>query len=491
MIILAWKFSGRVISTRPERNGDNLNRTHGGLKIASLVFLFCLVPSISLLYPSVCCGSVDPLLKEIIIAYNQRVYGESLQDGSYRGEEGLLKVGPEKAKSLGLNVLLDREYLEGKELLQQADKFLEKAKAALVSQRRDKTLHEHAQQIADSFISYKKSLELGRHKMMVYRSKLDPQVDERLNDSIASQLIDRLIVESLKRHGHRLRDALAHFYNESHGIDASDYPLNSENVVFVNEVFRQFQFRAPKETLAFFDLDREPRGEKRKNREIWKQALDRSDLTYLDTVCSTLDRMFPKAPSVDPLLFLALMKRESGFDPFAVSRVGAAGLTQIMPQTALDLGMKNIFKPGYFEKAFQIKEQERKKRSEAMSAMARITPEDGLQIAIHARELMQESIAMAQEKEKFLTQYKNDLLRKRQDDRFKPEQAIEHGLRYFARLLQEQEGDLSLALAAYNAGSHRVKEHKGIPPFAETVLFRNKVSDYYREYLKRVENRIQ
>ncbi|PKN64505.1 MAG: hypothetical protein CVU57_14635 [Deltaproteobacteria bacterium HGW-Deltaproteobacteria-15] len=185
------------------------------------------------------------------------------------------------------------------------------------------------------------------------------------------------------------------------------------------------------------------------------------------------------------------MKRESGFDPFAVSRVGAAGLTQIMPQTALDLGMKNIFKPGYFEKAFQIKEQERKKRSEAMSAMARITPEDGLQIAIHARELMQESIAMAQEKEKFLTQYKNDLLRKRQDDRFKPEQAIEHGLRYFARLLQEQEGDLSLALAAYNAGSHRVKEHKGIPPFAETVLFRNKVSDYYREYLKRVENRIQ
>lgn len=401
-----------------------------------------------------------------------------------------MKVGPEAAKALGFkNVLIDREYLEAKELLQLAEKFQEKARAALVSQRREKTPNEHAQQVADSFISYKKSLELGRQKMMVYRSKLNPQVDDRVNDSVTSQLIERLIAEGLKKHGRRLRDALAHVYNESRGISTGEYPLNSENVHFVNEVFRQFQFRAPKEILASFDLDRGPGGERRKTREIWKHVLEKSDLTYLDTVCSILERIFPKNPSVDPLLFIALMKRESGFDPFAVSRVGAAGLTQIMPQTALDLGMKNIFKPGYFEKGFQLQEQERKKRSEAMATMAGITQEDGLQTAIRARELMQESIALAKEKEKFFAKYKNDLLNKREDDRFKPEQAIEHGLRYFSRLLQEQDGDVSLALAAYNAGSHRVKEYKGIPPFSETVLFRNKVSDFYREYLKRVENR--
>jgi len=431
------------------------------------------------------------LLKEIIIAHNQRVYGESLQDGSYRGEEGLLKLTPETGKSLGLNVLIDRDYLEAKELLQQAEKFHEKAKAAMASQRRDKILQEHAQQIADSFLAYRKSVELGRHKMMVYRSKLSSQVDDRLNDSLTAELLERLVIDALKKHGNRLREALAHFYNESHGIAASDYPLNPENVGFVNEVFRQFQFRATKDSLALFDLDREAGTEKRKSRDLWKNALEKNDLTYLNTVCSILDRILPKTTAVDPLLFLALMKRESAFDPFAVSRVGAAGLTQIMPQTAIDLGMKNVFKPGYLEKAFQLQEQERKKRSEAMMIMARITPEDGLQTAMKAREVMQESIALAQEKEKILSQYRNDLLRKREDDRFKPEQAIEHGLRYFSSLLQEQEGDVSLALAAYNAGSHRVKEYKGIPPFSETVLFRNKVSEYYRDYLKRVEKRDQ
>jgi len=445
-----------------------LSRTRGISKIAFSVFLSSLLLCIPLVHSSLGSDTAQPLLKEIIVAHNQRVYGESLQDGSYRGEEGLLKVSPEAGKSLGLNVLIDRDYLEAKELLQQAEKYQEKARAAMVSQRRDKTHQEHAQQIVDSFLAYKKYVELGRHKMMVYRSKLSAQVDDRLNDSLTSELLERLLVDALKKHGNRLREALAHFYNESHGINTNDYPLNLENVGFVNEVFRQFQFRATGESLTLFDLDREAGAVKRKSRDLWNQALEKSDLTYLNTVCSILDRMLPKTPAVDPLLFLALMKRESGFDPFAVSRVGAAGLTQIMPQTAVDLGMKNIFKPGYFEKAFQLQEQERKKRSEAMLIMARITPEDGIQTATRARELMQESIALAQEKDKILSQYRNDLLRKREDDRFKPEQAIEHGLRYFSRLLQEQDGDVSLALAAYNAGSHRVKEYKGIPPFSET-----------------------
>jgi hypothetical protein len=454
--------------------------------LVTFVLLALSLAGATLVYPRLVCASADPLLKEIIIAYNQRVYGESLQDGTYRGEEGLLKIGPEVARSLGLNVLIDRDYLEAKELLQKADKFLEKAKAALASQRREKTANEHARLVADSFLSYKKSIELGRQKMLVYRSKLDPQVDERLNDAVVSQLIEKLITDSLKKYGHRLRDALAHFYNECRGMNSNDYPLTSENVAFVNEVFRQFQFRAPRENLALFDMDKEP-GESRKVSNDWKQVMEKGDLAYLDTICTVLERMLPEMHPVDPLLFLALMKRESGFDPFAISRVGAAGLTQIMPQTALDLGMKNIYKPGYFEKALQILDQERRKKGEAMAAMVRITPEDALQTAIQARELMQESIALSQQKEKFLAQYRNDLLHNREDDRFKPAEAIEHGLRYLSRLLKEQEGDVSLALAAYNAGPHRVKEYKGIPPFSETVTFRNKVSDYYREYLRRVE----
>jgi len=54
-------------------------------------------------------------------------------------------------------------------------------------------------------------------------------------------------------------------------------------------------------------------------------------------------------------------------------------------------------------------------------------------------------------------------------------------------MMKLQEGDISLALASYNAGPHRVKQYNGIPPFEETIDFRNKVIAYYREYRARIE----
>ena len=44
-------------------------------------------------------------------------------------------------------------------------------------------------------------------------------------------------------------------------------------------------------------------------------------------------------PGWDWLIFKALIKQESRFDPNAVSYVGAAGLTQLMPATARELGL--------------------------------------------------------------------------------------------------------------------------------------------------------
>jgi soluble lytic murein transglycosylase-like protein len=48
---------------------------------------------------------------------------------------------------------------------------------------------------------------------------------------------------------------------------------------------------------------------------------------------------------VDPELIHAVIRQESGYDLFAVSRKGARGLMQLMPQTALELGVKDIFDP--------------------------------------------------------------------------------------------------------------------------------------------------
>jgi hypothetical protein len=53
-------------------------------------------------------------------------------------------------------------------------------------------------------------------------------------------------------------------------------------------------------------------------------------------------------------------------------------------------------------------------------------------------------------------------------DPFDPEQNIMGGAKLLASNLKEFGGDLSLALAAYNAGSGAVKKYNGIPPYKET-----------------------
>lgn len=49
--------------------------------------------------------------------------------------------------------------------------------------------------------------------------------------------------------------------------------------------------------------------------------------------------------TLDPRLLKAVMLFESGFDPKAVSRKGARGLMQLMPQTAKQHGVRNVHDP--------------------------------------------------------------------------------------------------------------------------------------------------
>lgn len=109
---------------------------------------------------------------------------------------------------------------------------------------------------------------------------------------------------------------------------------------------------------------------------------------------------------LDPNLVAAVIWTESSGDPNAVSKKGAQGLMQLMPETARELGVQRVLDPA---------------------------------------------------------------------------ENVEGGSRYLRRMLDAHDGDLSLALAAYNAGPTAVARYGGIPPYPETQSYVNKVLRLFEE----------
>jgi soluble lytic murein transglycosylase-like protein len=108
---------------------------------------------------------------------------------------------------------------------------------------------------------------------------------------------------------------------------------------------------------------------------------------------------------LEPRLVSAVMRVESCYDRRAVSRSGARGLMQLMPGTALELGVR---------------------------------------------------------------------------DSFDPEQNVEGGVRYLARMLKRFGNDLRLGLAAYNAGPEAVEAYRDVPPYPETRNYVTRILKLYQ-----------
>ncbi len=69
------------------------------------------------------------------------------------------------------------------------------------------------------------------------------------------------------------------------------------------------------------------------------------------------------------------------------------------------------------------------------------------------------------------------------DQPYDIEQNLTGGIKLIKSLTESFDGDLSLALAAYNAGGPRVREYGGIPPIEETQNYVKKVLSLYDPHL--------
>src|SRR6267154_2892979 len=67
---------------------------------------------------------------------------------------------------------------------------------------------------------------------------------------------------------------------------------------------------------------------------------------------------------------------------------------------------------------------------------------------------------------------------------FDPKSNVEGGTRYLRELLERYNFDLVKALAAYNAGPHRVEQYRGVPPYYETRAYIARIiRDFNRQKL--------
>lgn len=100
-----------------------------------------------------------------------------------------------------------------------------------------------------------------------------------------------------------------------------------------------YQAASPDGTLIFTDAPTHPRFKKFDAETC--ECRPRVSEPWLERVIASQARRY----GIHPALLRAVIKTESNFDPVAVSRSGAIGLMQLMPETAAKLGVQNPYDP--------------------------------------------------------------------------------------------------------------------------------------------------
>ncbi len=440
---------------------------------------------------SECIAEINPeiyqLLTKHVFSYSKLPADQRKVPDSYGGEEGVLLIRPDAAENLGFSVYIDQDYRDAVDLVKESDDALNLALKALSRKDKKGSGEFIVQEILSYVLEHKEKGSLAAEKMSRYKANIKKEADERYSRKACSKIISALLEESLTKTDNNIRDALGLLYNRIQGEDSGTSYVTADNVKFVNHVFNGFMAEASPSDITVFNTDKNVRNGSETTSDEWKKIVKEDLPEFLPFIESAVNKTGKSIYRTDPLLFISLMRRESAFDPEAVSSVGAAGLTQIMPYTAKDLGLKNIYMTDYYKKAGEYLRKEQRLGSRAKKMLLKIETSGDIQIAERARELMLQSFKAGDERKKLYKKYKEELLKNKKDERLNPAKAIESGYIYFSRLMKSQDGDISLALASYNAGPGRVRQYKGIPPYEETVKFRNRVLQFYKDYLDRLK----
>ncbi len=478
----------KELATRCQLEHRSMNFQKELQRIARFCFLLLFL-GISSTAMALTGSSELPVLQKSIIDYNLKEYKQSIADGDYRGEAGILNIGPEVAISLGMRAFINDNYLNGVNQEKQADSFFSRAISAMGTNEKGATKEEQTKKIGTLAKKHNFARKSARNFFQEYGKNLMANPDERLNKTISLGVMEKLLKKSFQETSYNLREGLGRYYNICKGLPENTPSLTPENIRFVNSVFNKFTQKAPERIKKRFDLDRQSEKAEINWKIYRKTGVKDARYPYAKLLAPLFEKQRKRSYPTDPLLFMALMRRESNFDPQAVSYVGAAGLTQIMPQTGKGLGMKTIYNPDYFEQAMKYLRLKRKARHRAISIIPEITEANMMKQAALARDYMRKSLEYKNKSKALFARYRKELLRNGTDDRLDANKSITFGYKYFSKMMEKNKGDISLALASYNAGPHRVKQYSGIPPFNETVSFRNKVLSFYREYLQDLKDR--
>jgi len=181
--------------------------------------------------------------------------------------------------------------------------------------------------------------------------------------------------------------------------------------------------------------------------------------------------------SLDPLFVLSIIKAECHFRKYTISSMGAAGVAQLMPITAKEMGMK-VFLPSYYETAWQELRTALGHSQKVQEAVGKIDFRESKEYNMkRASEVIsyRELATRHQKKANQLFQrYKQDLLAQVEDasdeelmeidQRFIISLAIDTCVKLLADNARRlNNGDVREIASAYNAGLGRVLEFQGIP----------------------------